>query len=157
MKRDLVLEFAYSEPSELVWQAITDSTLLSEWLMKNDFVPIVGTRCQFRMKPQPGFDGIIQCEVLEVQPPHRLVYTWDGGGLWGKTTLTWTLESFDGGTRLRLEHRGFQGFRPFLLSLMMGSGWKKKLNRDVSVILARLAAAQNPDAPTLERSGRSTA
>src|SRR5438309_11670978 len=118
MKRDITVECVYPEPIDLVWRAITDSRLLCEWLMENDFSPVAGARCQFRMKPQPGFNGVIQCEVLEVQPPHRLVYTWDGGGAWGKTTLTWTLERLEKSTKLRLEHRGFSGFRPFVLSLM---------------------------------------
>ncbi len=140
MKRDLIIECTYTASIDLVWRAITDSRLLAEWLMENDFSPIVGTRCQFRMKPQPGFSGVIQCEVLEVQPPVRLVYTWDGGGASGKTTLAWTLEASAEHTKLTLEHTGFQGFRPFLLSLMMGSGWNQKLNRKVPAILARMAS-----------------
>lgn len=142
MKRDLVLECVYPAPIEHVWRAITDSALLREWLMENDFSPVLGTRCEFRMKPQPGFNGIIQCEVLEVSQPRRLVYTWDGGGMWGRTTLTWTLDPCEQGTRLRLEHRGFEGFRPFVLSLMMGSGWKKKLTTTVAAILTRITEAE---------------
>jgi len=73
MRRDLVLECLYAEPIELVWWAITDSAVLKDWLMENNFIPVVGTRCQFRMKPQPGFNGVIECEVLEVAQPRRLV------------------------------------------------------------------------------------
>jgi uncharacterized protein YndB with AHSA1/START domain len=140
MKRDLIVECTYEASIDLVWRAITDSSLLGEWLMENDFQPVAGTRCEFRMKPQPGFNGVIQCEVLEVRPPVRLVYTWDGGGAWGRTTLAWTLEAGDGLTKLTLEHTGFQGFRPFLLSLMMGSGWGQKLKKKVPEILARIAS-----------------
>jgi uncharacterized protein YndB with AHSA1/START domain len=142
MKRDLVLECIYAQPIDHVWRALTDSALLKEWLMENDFSPVAGARCQFRMKPQPGFNGVIQCEVLEVQQPCRLVYTWDGGGMWGRTTLTWTLEPCDEGTKLRLEHKGFSGFRPFVLSLMMGSGWKKKLTKNVVALLKRIASEE---------------
>jgi len=140
MKRDLIIECTYAAPIDLVWRAITDSTLLAEWLMENDFRPLAGACCQFRMPPQPGFSGVIQCEVLEVEPPVRLVYTWDGGGAWGRTTLAWTLEARPGQTKLTLQHTGFQGFRPFLLSLMMGSGWRKKLTASVPAILARIAS-----------------
>ena len=45
MKRDIALECVYAPPIELVWRAITDSALLKEWLMDNDFTPEVGTRC----------------------------------------------------------------------------------------------------------------
>ncbi len=138
MERDITLEVTYSATPELVWRALTEPELLREWLMENNFQAEVGARCQFRMPPAPGFSGLVACEVIEVELHRRLVYTWDGGGAWGKTTLIWTLEPDGPGTRLRLEHRGFHGFRPFLLSLMMGSGWKKKLNTAVGEILARL-------------------
>jgi len=139
VSRDLILETFYAEPPDLVWRALTDSALLAEWLMENDFSPVAGAKCLFRMKPMPGFDGTIRCEVLEVEPPRKLVYTWEGGSVWGKTTITWLLTPENGGTRLRLEHRGFAGFRPFLLSLMMEPGWKKKLSKQVPQVIARLA------------------
>src|SRR5215831_3095390 len=122
MQRDILIEVTYPVAPEFVWRAITDSSILREWLMENNFQPQVGARCEFRMPPKPGFDGVVHCEVLEVEAPHRLVYTWDGGGMSGKTTVVWTLEGSGAGTTLRLEHRGFQGFRPFLLSMMMSSG-----------------------------------
>jgi uncharacterized protein YndB with AHSA1/START domain len=138
MERDIVLEVEYPAAPEHVWRALTDPDLLREWLMENNFRAEVGARCEFRMPPRPGFSGVIACEVMEVEPHRRLVYTWDGGGSWGKTIVVWTLEPTGAGTRLRLEHRGFRGFRPFLLSHMMNSGWKKKLNTTVREIVLRL-------------------
>jgi len=138
MERDIVIEITYPASLESVWFALTDPELLREWLMDNNFRAEKGARCEFRMPPGPGFSGVVQCEVIEVELHRRLVYTWDGGGAWGKTTVVWTLEPSGSGTRLRLEHRDFRGFRPFLLSLMMGSGWKKKLNTTVREILKRL-------------------
>jgi uncharacterized protein YndB with AHSA1/START domain len=139
MERDIVIDVTYPVAPEFVWRAITEPDLLREWLMENNFRAEPGARCEFRMPPGPGFRGVVQCEVVEVQPNRRLVYTWDGGGSWGKTTLVWTLEADGAGTRLRLEHKGFRGFRPFLLSLMMGSGWKKKLTGAVGKVAAQLA------------------
>jgi uncharacterized protein YndB with AHSA1/START domain len=139
MERDIVIEVTYPVAPEFVWRALTEQVLLREWLMENTFRAEVGAHCEFRMPPKPGFEGVVRCEVLEVEVNRRLVYTWDGGGSWGKTTVVWTLEPDPAGTRLQLEHRGFQGFRPFLLSLMMGSGWKKKLTTVVGEIAARLA------------------
>jgi len=56
MKRDIVLEVVYPvSPEAGFWRAITDSKLLAEWLMQNDFSPVVGASCQFKMKLQPGF------------------------------------------------------------------------------------------------------
>src|SRR5262245_1161723 len=121
MDRDIVIEVTYAAPPEMVWRAITEPDLLREWLMDNDFRARVGARCEFRMPKRPGFSGVVRCEVKEVEVNRRLVYTWDGGGSWGVTTIVWTLTAEGSGTRLRLEHRGFHGFRPFLLSFMMES------------------------------------
>jgi uncharacterized protein YndB with AHSA1/START domain len=74
---------------------------------------LVGHRFQFRTTPHPGWDGIIEGEVLTVEPFERLVYRWE---TWGKldtapdvqTTVTWTLETVQGGTRVRMEQAGFR-------------------------------------------------
>lgn len=138
MNRDLVVEFEYQASPAVVWRAITEPALIAEWLMENDFRPEVGAKGNFCMPKKPGFDGQIAFEVQEVDPPNRLVYTWDSGGSWGQTTLIWTLKATQSGTKLTLEHRGFEGFKPFLLSLMMGSGWRTMLTNRIPAIVARL-------------------
>ena len=125
MKRDLHFEVDYPHPPERVWQALTNRDALAVWLMQNDFAPVVGHRFQFHTAPAPGFDGIVQCEVIEVQPPTRLVYTWTGGGV--DTTLTWTLTPTAHGTHVTLDHRGFAGMRGLFVSSILGSGWKSKI------------------------------
>lgn len=125
MTRDLHFERTYPHPPELVWAALTTAEALSEWLMPNDFQPVVGHRFQFRTKPAPGFDGTVQCEVLELVPPKRLVFTWAGGGI--DTRLIWTLEPVAGGTRLTLDHKGFQGLRGMMVSAILGKGWNSKI------------------------------
>lgn len=127
MKRDLRFQVFYPHPPEKVWKALTDSKLIAKWLMENDFQPIVGHKFQFKTAPQPGFDGIVKCEVLEVDEPHRLSYSWKGGGM--DTTVTFTLEPVGEGTRLTLEHTGFTGLKGMMVSFILGSGWKKKILR----------------------------
>lgn len=93
-----------------VWRALTESDLIASWLMANDFKPIVGHRFTFRAQPMPHWDGIVNCEVLEVDEPHRLRYSWVGGAGDFKldTIVTWTLTpNGSGGTLLHLEHAGF--------------------------------------------------
>jgi uncharacterized protein YndB with AHSA1/START domain len=136
LKRDLKFEVTYSHPIEKVWRAITDSRAMEAWLMPNGFEPRVGHKFQFRSKPQPGWNGISDCEVLEVSPPHRLVYTWRGGPI--DTLLTITLEKVQDGTLLRLVHSGFRGFKALLVSLVMGGGWKGIVHRRLPAVLARL-------------------
>jgi uncharacterized protein YndB with AHSA1/START domain len=125
MRRDLHFENVYPHPIERVWAALTDAAALSQWLMPNDFQPRLGHRFQFRTKPAPGFDGIVDCEVLEMNPPQRLVYSWKGGGV--DTLLTWTLTPDPAGTRLRLDHTGFEGVRGVFVSIILGKGWGSRI------------------------------
>jgi uncharacterized protein YndB with AHSA1/START domain len=135
MKRDLRFEAVYPYPIEKVWRAITDPKAISQWLMENDFEPKLGHKFMFRSKPQPGWDGIVNCEVLELDPPRRLSYSWSGGGL--NTMVTFLLEPATKGTRLRLEHKGFAGLKGLMVSMILGSGWKSNiLKRNLPAVLA---------------------
>lgn len=136
MRRDVKLEFEYPQPPEKVWRAIADPEILGRWLMPNDLKPVVGHEFQFRAKPQPGWNGIVDCRVTAVDPPRKLAYTWMGS--WGESLVEFTLTPTPNGTRLRLEHRGFEGMRGVLLSFMMGSGWKKMLRNVLPALIARL-------------------
>lgn len=136
MKRDLHFEAVYPHPIEKVWRALTDSQAIAEWLMPNDFQSRLGHKFQFRTKPQPGWDGIVNCEILELDPPHRLSYSWKSSAL--DTVLTFTLEPTAEGTRLRLEHTGFRGVKALMISMVMGSGWKGIVSKHIPAVIARL-------------------
>jgi uncharacterized protein YndB with AHSA1/START domain len=145
MKRDLSFEYDYPFPVADVWWALTDAATLSDWLMPNDIRPVVGHRFRFETKPAPGFDGIVHCEVLRVEPLHVLSYTWRGGGV--DTVVTFTLTPTPEGTRLRLDHVGFDGMRAVLVSLILGSGWKSAHMREGLVrVLTLRASEQSRDA-----------
>ena len=103
--RTLVIEREMQHPPEKIWRALTEGQLIEEWLMKNDFRPVVGHRFQFRATPVPGWNGIIDSEVLVVEPNSRLSYGWTSMGL--ETIVTWTLTPNEGGTLLRMEQSGF--------------------------------------------------
>ena len=113
MSETVVLDVELKSPIEQVWYALTDSATLSKWMLfrSNDFKPVVGHAFQFR--DAPGFDGVIDCEVIEVNKPQRLSYSWVTSGqsdLPHSTVVTWTLSEAEGGvTRLQLEQSGFRG------------------------------------------------
>lgn len=132
---DIVLDAVYPHSPERVWRALTTPEELAAWLMPNDFAPIVGHKFQFRVKPQWGWRGIVDCEVLEVDPPRRLTYTWQGDPKYRVTTVTWTLTPAEGGTRLVLEHCGFRGVGGMLLKWMLGSGWKRMFRTSLPDVL----------------------
>ena len=103
--RTLVIEREMPHPPEKVWRALTDGGLIKEWLMENDFKPVVGHKFSFRSTPVPGWNGVIDSEVLVVEPDKRLSYGWNSMGL--ESVVVWTLSPKDGGTLLRMEQSGF--------------------------------------------------
>jgi uncharacterized protein YndB with AHSA1/START domain len=134
VKRDLHFEYVYPHTIERVWRALTDPAAIAQWLMQNDFEPTVGHKFQFHTKPGPGFSGIVNCEVLAVDAPNRLSYSWKGGAL--ETVVTFTLESVPQGTRVRLEHTGFQGIKGWIVSRILGKGWKSNvLGKNLPAVL----------------------
>jgi len=104
--RTLVIEKEMSHPPEKIWRALTQGALIKEWLMDNDFQPVVGHKFNFRSTPNPHWDGIIQSEVLVVEPNQKLSYTWSSLGL--VTVVVWTLTATGGGTNVRMEQTGFR-------------------------------------------------
>jgi uncharacterized protein YndB with AHSA1/START domain len=87
--RSVVTERVFRHAPEKVWRALTESPLLSQWLMKNDFEPKVGKKFQFRADPVPNWDGVIDCEVKVVEPMKQLSYSWGTMGM--GTMVLWTL------------------------------------------------------------------
>ena len=111
MSETVSLDVEIKSPIERVWHALTDPATLSKWMLfkTNDFRPVVGHK--FQLRDAPGWDGYVECEVLEVDPPRRLSYTWvsPAGERTQYTTVTWTLAPTEsGGTRLHLEQSGFR-------------------------------------------------
>jgi uncharacterized protein YndB with AHSA1/START domain len=104
--RTLVIERVFPHPPEKLWRALTESPLLAQWLLQNDFEPTVGHKFQFRNQPMPNWDGVIDCEVLVVEPLKQLSYTWSALGL--DSVVLFTLTPAEGGAHLRMEHSGFR-------------------------------------------------
>jgi uncharacterized protein YndB with AHSA1/START domain len=123
--RTLVIERVFPHPPEKLWRALTESSLLAQWLLQNDFEPVVGHKFHFRNQPVPNWDGVIDCEVLVAEPLKQLSYSWTALGL--RSVVLFILTPAEGGTHLRLEH---SGFRPDQPQAYGGAkyGWQKFLN-----------------------------
>jgi uncharacterized protein YndB with AHSA1/START domain len=131
--RTISLEYDLPHPPEKVWRALTDPALVKAWLMSTDLVPEVGRAFTFKAEPTPWWDGIVSCEVREVQLHRRLVYTWRALPL--DTVVTWTLdETPSGGTKLRLEHSGFEPGHAFDGAR---AGWQRMLGDALPQVLGR--------------------
>ncbi|MGB3291404.1 MAG: SRPBCC domain-containing protein [Phormidesmis sp.] len=103
----LMLSESYPHSLEHVWQALTNSEALAAWLMDNNFEPHVGHRFQFQ-DSSPGLKCVVDCEVIALDPPRRLVYTWQTFGMSAPSTVTWLLTPTEGGTRVQLHHSGLR-------------------------------------------------
>jgi uncharacterized protein YndB with AHSA1/START domain len=103
--RSVVVEREMPHPPEKIWRALTQSPLIEEWLMKSDFQPVVGHRFSFRAAPVPNWNGVVDCEVLLVEPNSRLSYSW--GSLGVESVVAWTLTPTKNGTHVRMEQSGF--------------------------------------------------
>ena len=99
--RSVVVEREMPYPPEKIWRALTQPHLIAEWLMKNDFQPVVGHRFDLRADW-----GAVDCRVLELEPNKTLSYTWAALGL--ESVVTWTLTPTGTGTHLRMEQSGFR-------------------------------------------------
>ena len=120
--RSLMIEKELPHPPEKVWRALTQGPLVKEWLMENDLRPVVGHRFNFRSTPMPNWNGVIDCEVLVVEPNKKLSYSWNSLGL--ESVVVWTLVATSSGTLVRMEQ---SGFRPDQEANYKGAnyGWQK--------------------------------
>ena len=99
--RSVIVEREIPFPLEKIWRALTQPHLIEEWLMKNDFKPVVDHRFNLRADW-----GAVECQVTAVEPNKTLSYTWAAYGL--ESVVTWTLTPTSTGTHLRMEQSGFR-------------------------------------------------
>jgi uncharacterized protein YndB with AHSA1/START domain len=125
-----------------VWRALTDPDLIPLWTATGaggrpeGFAPVAGTRFRLIAKPKPGWNGIVDCEVLEADEPRLLRYSWaDGNG--GEVTLvTYRLEPCPGGgTRFTYEHTGFTGAGGLFMAQLLGHVRRKMLRAGLPAVL----------------------
>jgi uncharacterized protein YndB with AHSA1/START domain len=106
--RSVVVEREIAHPPEKLWRALTQPHLIEEWLMKNDFKPSVGHRFNLR----GDWGGVLDCEVLAIEPNRMLAYTWnfahDDAAFDLTSVVTFTLTPTNAGTHLRMEQTGFR-------------------------------------------------
>jgi uncharacterized protein YndB with AHSA1/START domain len=150
MTKTIRHQFFFAHPKETVWEYLTKSELLEQWLMKNDFKPIVGHEFQFRTNPIPrlDFDGICYCKVLEIIPFETLSYSWKGGPgnrqITLDTLVVWKLVPNDKGTELFLEHSGFGKEESVNFYTGMTDGWIKNVQKIVTLLNAEQHDTKRP-------------
>lgn len=131
-------------PPAKVWRALTTPSLLAKWLMNNDFEPVVGHRFSMQGIPVPavGFTGLVDSEVIAIEPERMLQISWSDAGHGNAlaSTVTFRLEPEGTGTRFFLRHDGFNASDPAQVAAhrIMSGGWRGQ-------VLPRLIAVLDED------------
>jgi uncharacterized protein YndB with AHSA1/START domain len=132
--RTVVVEREIAHPPEKIWRALTQPHLIDEWLMKNDFKPVVGHNFNLRADW-----GAVDCQVLEVAANKTLSYSWAAYGL--DSVVTWTLTPTSKGTLLRMEQTGFRADQQHAYQGAKG-GWPQFFAK-LEQVLARIEKSPN--------------
>ena len=144
--QNIVVDELLPHTPKTVWKAITTGAMIARWMMEpTGFEPVVGNRFTFKTTPAGAWDGLIRCEVLQVETDERFVYAWRGGDAanagYGSpldTVVTFTLTPVGAGTRLRLIHSGFVLPKNETAYHNLSQGWSKIMQR-----LDDVAAGEN--------------
>lgn len=126
--RSVIVEREFAHSPEKLWRALTQPHLIEAWLMKNDFQPVIGHRFNLR----GGWGGVLDCEVLTLEPNRTLAYSWDfeheDAAFNLKSVVIFSLTPTDAGTHLRMEQ---SGFRPDQKQATGGAryGWAQFLDK----------------------------
>ena len=140
MRLDVSIEERFPASVERVWHALTDPEMINRWLMATeDFEAKIGARFTLRDAPHPSFRGYVECQVLELSPPHRMVWSWSSADDAAPTRLVIELEAEDQGTRLTLRHTRDSDE---LTVKGTTAGWPRKLGQ-----LAEALGAASPSGP----------
>ena len=131
----------YPHPPAKVWRAVTDPALVPLWTVTGagggleGFAPVVGTKFRLLARPKPGWNGVVDCEVLEVNEPSLLRYSWTGDQGGDVTQVVYRLEPHAGGTRFSYDHTGFTGVGGVFMATLLGHVRSKMLNVGLPPVL----------------------
>ena len=132
MQKEIKQTWHFEQSPQEVWEYLTKPELIEQWLMKTDFQPILGFKFRFTFtaKKESKYEGIVNCEILEINPFTKLSYSWNGNtndkSRNYNSKVIWTLISKDNGTELQLQQNGFTVLEDILAHT---SGWNSCVTR----------------------------
>lgn len=138
---DLQLSVEFFHPADLVWRAVTEHRVLSEWFVHTDLAPVTGG--VYRAFPPPGlpgFAGLFDVDVLCVRRPELLVMRWRGEEL--HVQVTWQVVATAGGCRLDVLESGFRGLSGDQRRAELRETYQLLFRQRLPAALERLAATE---------------
>ncbi len=106
-------------PIQKVWEQVSTAEGIAAWFMPNDFIAEVGHEFHLQSPFGPS-----PCKVTEIEPPHRLSFTWDTEGWF----VTFNLKELGEKTEFTLIHGGWKESDELI----------KKANEKASVVRERM-------------------
>ncbi len=139
--QEIVIDEVFPHTPTAIWKVLASGELMNRWLMaQTGFEPVQGNNFSFQTPPTDDWDGVIRCQILEIIPNERLVYSWKSGAQTSAgyvprldTIVTWTLTRHDGGTRLRLVHSGFVLPKNEAVFKNINAGWSKIIPKLIAI------------------------
>jgi uncharacterized protein YndB with AHSA1/START domain len=140
MQKEINQTWFFKQSPKEVWEYLTKAELIEQWLMKNNFKPEKGYKFQFTFTPKPNspYEGVVNCEVLEIKPFTKLSYSWNGRtqdkSRSFNSIVAWTLVPKNNGTELQVQHNGFEVLEDILNHT---NGWNscfKKLEEHINIV-----------------------
>jgi uncharacterized protein YndB with AHSA1/START domain len=94
------IEKIYNAPVNLLWQAITDRTMMKEWYFNfaEDFKLETGAIFEWTAGDTEDNQWLHRGKILEIIPGEKLVHTWEYPGYSGSSTISWNLSKVDDAT-----------------------------------------------------------
>jgi uncharacterized protein YndB with AHSA1/START domain len=141
---DIKIVEEYDRPVSVVWRALTDPALVPLWTSTGQggrpegFRAEVGATFRFVGKAFPGWDGVVRCEVVAVDEPNQLSYTWRNKEYDEPTLVNYLLDATPTGCRLTWEHTGFHGLEGIFMSRLLGHVRRKMLTVGLPAALSQL-------------------
>ncbi|MCP5426161.1 MAG: SRPBCC domain-containing protein [Gammaproteobacteria bacterium] len=137
----------FDAPITLVWEAITDTRAISQWCMHTDFVPEVGRKFQYLAKPNLFWRGYVDCQVLTIEKPNLLRFSWQSVASHSPTVVTYRLEAVGSKTEFCVTHDGFDSthglFNGLFMRVMIGFGLKKEILERLPKVLEHAKESDN--------------
>ncbi|NAS30786.1 hypothetical protein GTQ40_07375 [Flavobacteriaceae bacterium R38] len=129
MNDSIKKEHVFQHPIDKVWDAISIEKEISSWFIKADFKAEKGYYYTFNSEGEhcTQINGVI----VEADP-YTLIYTWIVEGTKAETTVKWTLEEVEEGTKLYLEHSGiseYEGDTAVDMFNSFNNGWNNCINK----------------------------
>ena len=135
----IIVERTFNAPVSKVWNAITNKEEMKKWYFDLiEFKAEEGFRFDFMGGPSPEKQYRHLCEVVEVEPMEKLVYSWRYEGHAGNSFVSFELFETGDQTLLRLTHTGVDSFpedNPDLAVENFIQGWNEIVHKNLKKYL----------------------